>query len=61
MAGGGFNVGWLRVGEWMKYTIDVTEIGECRRAQRVHVSLDIKNDNLLFDLAELCREVLKCF
>ena len=27
-AGGGYNVGWLRVGEWLEYTVDVPGAGE---------------------------------
>jgi hypothetical protein len=34
-AGGGYNVGWMAVGEWMKYTVNVTKTGTYNLQARV--------------------------
>ena len=34
-AGGGYNVGWISAGEWLEYTIDVTETGTYNINMRV--------------------------
>lgn len=56
-AGGGYNVGWIGSGEWLKYTLQVQATGVYRLAFRVASANGVGNIQVALDGLPLCTVV----